>query len=91
MFTYYHTNKQTLNKHQELQLFSLGYPLKKDGDIPTTLGELIDLLPVTLDDYSRCIIRNEVSYGDVFIFDIYDELIDNIFDALVTLREENII
>lgn len=66
-----------------------------------SIGELIEMLPeaITLDDtkYSRVISKNEVYYYswifEVYhhIFDLRDELIDNLFDMCVKLKAEGVI
>lgn len=63
-----------------------------------SIGELIELLPLELEPHPdmarRTIVGNEVLYCDEYIdwvelrFNKHKEIIDNLFDACVTLKEE---
>ena len=66
-----------------------------------SIGELIEMLPeeITIDDFTheRVIAKNEVLYYSwvhevyFYTFDKNDELIDNLFEACVKLKEEGVI
>ena len=62
-----------------------------------SIGELIEFLPSELDMARRTIIDNEVLYCDEYKdwierrFNQHKEIIDNLFDACVTLKEEGVI
>lgn len=77
--------------------------LYNDGreDFNYSIGELIELLPLELEPHPdtarRTIVGNEVLYCDEYIdwvelrFNKHKEIIDNLFDACVTLKEEGLI
>ena len=66
-----------------------------------SIGELIEFLPLELqpdpDVARRTIVGNEIFYCDEYIdwvelrFNQHKEIIDNLFDACVTLKEEGVI
>jgi hypothetical protein len=66
-----------------------------------SIGELIEFLPLELEPHPdtarRTIVGNEVLYCDEYIdwvelrFNKHKEIIDNLFDACVTLKEEGVI
>lgn len=66
-----------------------------------SIGELIEFLPLELEPHPdtarRTIVGNEVLYCDEYIdwvelrFNKHKEIIDNLFDACVTLKEEGLI
>ena len=66
-----------------------------------SIGELIEMLPekICIDDtlYSRVIDKNDVCYYSweletyaLLICDVKEELVDNLFDMVVQLKEEGI-
>lgn len=77
--------------------------LYNDGreDFNYSIGELIEFLPLELEPHPdmarRTIVGNEVLYCDEYIdwveqrFNKHKEIIDNLFDACVTLKEEGVI
>lgn len=66
-----------------------------------SIGELIEFLPLELEPHPdmarRTIVGDEVLYCDEYIdwvelrFNKHKEVIDNLFDACVTLKEEGVI
>ena len=66
-----------------------------------SIGELIEFLPLELEPHPdmarRTIVGNEVLYCDEYIdwvelrFNKHEEIIDNLFDACITLKEEGVI
>lgn len=66
-----------------------------------SIGELIEFLPLELEPHPdmtrRTIVGNEVLFCDEYIdwvdlrFNKHKEIIDNLFDACVTLKEEGVI
>ena len=77
--------------------------LYNDGreDFNYSIGELIEFLPLELEPHPdmarRTIVGNEVLYCDEYIdwvelrFNKHEEIIDNLFDACITLKEEGVI
>lgn len=76
----------------------------KRGALPKnySIGELIEMLPekICIDEtlYSRIIDKNDVCYYSweletyaLLICDVQEELIDNLYDMLVQLKEEGVI
>ena len=95
--------KQYTSKDQTAKLIELGFP-KPKFSFPAyslvesySIGELIEFLPSELDMARRTIIDNEVLYCDEYKdwierrFNQHKEIIDNLFDACVTLKEEGVI
>lgn len=76
-------------------------PNGKREDFNYSIGELIEFLPLELEPHPdmarRTIVGNEVLYCDEYIdwvelrFNKHKEIIDNLFDACVTLKEEGVI
>lgn len=81
-------------------------PIRQEGQalihgLRYCIGELIEFLPLELQLESymvrRTIVGNEVLYCDEYIdwvelrFNQHKEIIDNLFDACVTLKEEGVI
>ena len=81
-------------------------PIRQEGQalihgLRYCIGELIEFLPLELEPHPdtarRTIVGNEVLYCDEYIdwvelrFNKHKEIIDNLFDACVTLKEEGLI
>jgi len=99
--------KQYTNQIQTAKLIELGFEKPKSNhrywrgnelviNTNYSIGELIEFLPESINWHSRKIIKNTLIYSigyqdEIYVFDIHEELIDNLFDACVQFKENNII
>lgn len=98
--------KKYLDKNQTEKLYRLGFKIPdyitefwKDGYVERrvtySIGDLIELIPYTIEDCELIIAANRVLYTKAEEFDkIYDffekeELIDNLYECLLKLKEDN--
>lgn len=62
-----------------------------------SIGELIEFLPTSINWTPRVIMGNVIEYSfttegsELYCYNANNELIDNLFDACVTLKEEGVI
>ena len=93
--------KQYTSKDQTAKLIELGFRSPAGVGYNYSIGELIEFLPLELEPHPdmarRTIVGNEVLYCDEYIdwvelrFNKHKEIIDNLFDACVTLKGEGVI
>lgn len=72
-------------------------PNGKREDFNYSIGELIEFLPTSINWTPRVIMGNVIEYSfttegsELYCYNANNELIDNLFDACVTLKEEGVI
>lgn len=71
--------------------------VKIDHDCNFTIGELLSFLPLTVQWTPRVIRGNIIEYSfetegsELYYCNAHNELIDNLFDMIVKLKEEGVI
>ena len=92
--------KQYLSPEQTAKLIELGFEKPNLFEGSYSIGELLSFLPTSWegDDYYALTIRgSKVMYSDPYLDWIeidwvkHEELIDNLFDACVELKEEGVL
>lgn len=99
--------KQYTSKDQTAKLMELGFPkpksicLSSDNDVMVrgaySIGELIEFLPTTINWTPRIIMGNVIEYSfttegsELYYCNKNNELIDNLFDMCIKLKEEGVI
>ena len=93
--------KQYTSQDQTAKLIELGFRSPAGVGYNYSIGELIEFLPLELEPHPdmarRTIVGKEVLYCDEYIdwvelrFNQHKEIIDNLFDACVILKEEGVI
>lgn len=93
--------KQYTSPEQTAKLIELGLPRPRclhDGVLAYNIGELIEMLPPIIDEYSSCVVSGggswSVHYKRIFEsrYDTFaKELIDALYYMVVKLKEEGVI
>ena len=95
--------KQYTDKDQTAKLIELGFPepsskyIHIGGVSYYSIGELIEYLPITIEWTPRIIMENVIKYSfatmdsTLYSCNKNNELIDNLFDMCVKLKEEGVI
>lgn len=93
------------NESQTAKLIELGFEGPKsfhgtrayDSDIDYSIGELLSFLPLTIQWTPRVIRGNVIEYSfetegsELYYCNAHNELIDNLFDMCIKLKEEGVI
>ena len=99
--------KQYTSKDQTAKLIELGFPkpqsiidilgIYNEVETSYSIGELIEFLPIVINWTPRVIMGNVIEYSfttegsELYYCNKNNELIDNLFDMCIKLKEEEVI